>query len=102
MTDQAPASGNSQTATGAIAQQRPDWAPVAHWDAQGGKLADGFGAHYTELARFHRGEIEARTLLDARSPEDIKFAVPKDLQAPDGMQFQIDEGDPRIPAIREM
>lgn len=85
------------------AASRPDWLPESHWDVAAG-IKPEFGAHYTEIATFHKNQTEAQAALAARKPEDIKIEVklPETVKLPDGMQLKIDEKDPRVPAIRAM
>ena len=84
------------------AATRPEWLPEAHWD--NGAIKPEFGAHYTEVAAFHKTETEKAAALAARKPEDIKFEIvlPETVKVPDGMSLKIDDADPRVPAIREM
>lgn len=83
---------------------RPEWLPEAHWDPAANIIKPEFGAHYAEVATFHKTETEKATALAARKPEDIKIEVklPETVKIPDGMQIKIDDKDPRVPVIREM
>lgn len=86
------------------AAQRPEWLGESHWDVEKGAIKDDFGAHYTELASFHKTQTEAQAALAARKPEDIKIEIklPETVKIPDGLQVQINDKDPRVPVIREM
>jgi hypothetical protein len=78
--------------------------PEAHWDTTASSIKPEFGAHYVELAAFHKIEAEAKAALAARKPEDIKFEVklPETIKVPEGMDLKINDNDPRVPVIREM
>lgn len=109
MTDGAPQNppGNPPPGDGGnppSASQRPDWLPEDHWDATAGGMKAEFGAHYQELANFHKTQTEAQAALAARKPEDIKFEVklPETVKVPDGFEVKIDQNDPRIPVLRDM
>ena len=83
---------------------RPDWLPEAHWDAQTNAIKPDFGAHYNELATFHKTQTEAQAALAARKPDDIKFEVklPDTVKVPDGFQVTLDDKDPRLPLLRDL
>lgn len=83
---------------------RPDWLPEAHWDTTANSIKPEFGAHYGELATFHKTETEKAAALAARKPEDIKFEIvlPETVKVPDGMTLKIDEKDPRVPVLRDL
>lgn len=83
---------------------RPDWLPEAHWDDQSKAMKPEFGAHYAELANFHKAQTEAQAALETRKPEDIKIELklPDTVKVPQGLELKIDEKDPRVPALREM
>lgn len=98
------------SAATASAASRPEWLPEEHWDPAGG-IKPEFGAHYGELATFHKAETERQAALKARKPEDIKIALPAEFKLPDGLKgpdgkpvavkdIQINEKDPRIPLVR--
>ncbi|MCK1585481.1 hypothetical protein IVB03_39495 [Bradyrhizobium sp. 168] len=88
----------------AAAPARQEWLPETYWDPQAGTIKPEFGAHYAEVAAFHKAQTETQAALAARKPEDIKFEVklPETVKVPDGMDLKINENDPRVPVIREM
>lgn len=96
----APPSGGSPPA----APTRPEWLPETHWDTQTNAMKPEFGAHYSELATFHKTQTEQQAALAARKAEDIKIEVklPETVKVPDGLQLQINDKDPRVPVLREM
>ena len=83
---------------------RPEWLPEAHWDTTANTIKPEFGAHFTEIATFHKTETEKAAALAARKPEDIKFEIvlPETVKVPDGMALKIDDKDPRVPVLRDL
>lgn len=88
----------------AAAVTRPEWLPETHWDTTANSIKPEFGAHYNEVATFHKTQTEAQAALAARKPEDIKFEIvlPETVKVPDGMQLKIDDKDPRVPILRDL
>jgi hypothetical protein len=86
------------------AADRPEYLPEQFWDGDAKAVKPEFGAHYSELANFHKTTTEAQAALKARKPEDIKLELklPDDVKLPDGMEAKIDEKDPRIPMLRQI
>lgn len=91
-------------APSAPAVTRPEWLPESHWDTTANTIKPEFGAHYAEVATFHKTETEKAQALAARKPEDIKFEIvlPETVKVPEGMQLKIDDKDPRVPVFREI
>lgn len=73
--------------------------PEAHWDAQAGKVKDTFGQHLSDLTAFKAAEDVRRNALPQK-PEDYKYELPKDFQAPQGLEFKFNESDPNLQAAR--
>lgn len=99
-----PAPPPSPAAVTPSAAARPEWLPESHWDTTGNTIKPEFGAHYNEVATFHKTETEQRAALAARKPEDIKFEVklPDTVKVPEGMDLKVRPDDPRVPVLREM
>lgn len=97
-----PAAGGTPDAGQPPAPTRPEYLPEQFWDGETNAVKPEFGAHYTEIANFHRTETERLAALNARKPEDIKLELklPEGLKVPDGIEVKIDENDPRVPLIR--
>lgn len=96
----APPSGDAPPPAAA----RPDYVPETFWDDTTKAVKPEFGAHYSELATFHKTQTEAQAALAARKPEDIKIEsiLPEGVKVPDGLEVKINEKDPRIPVLREL
>ena len=82
-------------ATQATASVRPDWLPEDQWDATAGK------------PKFDLGElVKAKATLDERAgqvPADAaayKVELPADLKLPEGLNFEVKEGDPLLTEFR--
>lgn len=88
----------------APAAARPEYVPESFWDAGTNAVKPEFGAHYTELATFHKTQTEAQAALAARKPDDIKIEakLPEGVKPPDGLEIKINENDPRIPVLRDL
>src|SRR5262245_53579965 len=104
-----PAAGGGAPATPA----RPEWLPEAHWDTTTNAIKPEFGAHYTELATFHKTETDRSAALKARKPEEITVALPAEFKIPDGLkgpdgkpltleQVKIDEKHPLVAPTRAL
>lgn len=86
-----------QASTGQTAPTRPDWAPETAWKPDTGLDADAFGKHWNEkvLPVITRDAAEqSRRLSLPQKPEDYKIELPKDFQAPDGVEFKLDPAKP--------
>jgi hypothetical protein len=80
--------GKSQTAA------RPDYIPESHWDATKNAPKETFGQHVKDLTAFQAAE-QSRKLAIPQKPEDYKLALPKTWQPPEGVEYKLDEKDPR-------
>lgn len=87
--------GTETATTTATAPVRPDWLPEEQWDATAGKpkfdVAAAVQAHQQATER--AGQIPA----DAAA---YKVELPADLKLPEGMKFEVAEGDPLLSAAR--
>lgn len=59
------------------------------------------GDHYKELATFKATE-DSRRLTLPKSPDEYKSQLPKDFQAPAGIEYKIDEKNPVLVQARQL
>lgn len=82
--------------------ERPTYIPESFWDPEGGKVkADEFAANYKDLATFKATE-DSRRLTLPKTPEEYQAQLPKDFQAPQGVEFKIDNANPIWSQARQL
>lgn len=91
----------SPSTTAAAKPERPAWAPESYWDADGGRVKAEFGDHYKDLATFKATE-DSRRLTLPKTPEGYQAQLPKDFQAPQGVEFKIDNNNPIWSQARQL
>jgi hypothetical protein len=93
---------NGQQQAGAYAAakvDRPAYVPENFWDAKAGNVKDDFAKHITDLETFRAAEDVRRNSLPQK-PEDYKYELPKDFQAPQGLEFKFNENDKSLQDAR--
>lgn len=81
---------------------RPDYIPESFWDGEKGFKTEDFNGLLATKA-----ERDAHLALVPEKPDGYKVALPADFklpegfELPEGQEFEIDENDPRIGAVRE-
>lgn len=81
---------------------RPDYIPESFWDAEKGFKTDDFNTLLTTKAErdAHLAQVpEKPDGYQVKLPES--FQLPEGFSMPEGQQFEIDENDPRVGAVRE-
>lgn len=81
---------------------RPDYIPESFWDTEKGFKTDDFNTLLTTKAErdAHLAQVpEKPDGYQVKLPEN--FQLPEGFSMPEGQNFEIDENDPRVGAVRE-
>lgn len=87
---------------GANKPERPDWLSEQFWDPEAGQIkGSDLKAHLDELAAFKAGE-DSRRAAAPENADGYQLQLPKDLELPEGIEFQFDENDPMVGLGRQI